>query len=203
MRAKNSSVNIAEVEHYLRDKNDDLDGLWKKYGADELVVTSGKDGQHSRKSLHYVGRAEDLRLWNLPPMNIQRLKLFLTELEGILPDVPFDVIMEWAPIHIHAEYDPHPIEEKIALRRESKVELQEYAVLELGKIDTDVGILHKIITSDAFKIGEKVVKIGANIIGEKYAGIKVFEIKESSGKRTILDVLNELFSVLLDKIRRR
>lgn len=42
-----------------------LKTAWIMYGA-ECVVTSGRDGKHSVNSAHYLGRAVDLRHWNLP-----------------------------------------------------------------------------------------------------------------------------------------
>lgn len=66
-----------------------------------LVITSAADGTHSEGSLHYDGKALDLRIWHLPdPGSVaERLQ------EKLGPD--YDVV--YGPshdTHIHVEYDP-------------------------------------------------------------------------------------------------
>ena len=65
----------------------------------DMVVTSCTDGTHCAGSKHYVGKAVDIRTYNLsnPTAVLNRLKF---ELDGL-----FDVVME--SDHIHLEYDDH------------------------------------------------------------------------------------------------
>jgi len=67
----------------------------------EFVITSIRDGIHSRTSLHNVGFAIDIRTSNLkqPKDVTQKLKAILS--------AEFDVILEGN--HIHIEYQPKAI----------------------------------------------------------------------------------------------
>lgn len=66
----------------------------------DVVITSGIDGTHSHKSLHYLGRALDLRTFHLT--EAQRVEI-MDDLKGRLgPD--YDVLFEQD--HFHVEYDP-------------------------------------------------------------------------------------------------
>lgn len=77
------------------------EGVWSKYGADELVVTSVLDGTHKRKSEHRVGSAVDLRIHNLPG---EVWRSVAEELQERLTQELYDIILERD--HIHVEYDP-------------------------------------------------------------------------------------------------
>lgn len=72
-----------------------LEGLDKR-----LIITSGLDGKHSTNSLHYVGRALDIRTRHLQPLHRTLLKRHLKDRLG--PD--YDVVLE--KTHLHVEYDP-------------------------------------------------------------------------------------------------
>ncbi len=85
----------------LEEAFDDVEGLYEQYNS-PCVITSAWDGKHSRKSLHYKGRAVDLRTWYLADA-----ELFADALGDHLDRVYgpiFDVVFE--PDHIHLEYDP-------------------------------------------------------------------------------------------------
>lgn len=75
------------------------DQVYTEHGAD-LVVTSVKDGKHSRGSLHYIGHAGDLRTRG---MDKQVVKLMRDEIAGRLTD-EYDIIIE--ENHLHAEHQP-------------------------------------------------------------------------------------------------
>lgn len=95
MRLKDDSVNVADLVPQLRDKLPVMDRAYAEFNT-EMVITSGKDGVHGNNSLHYQGKAVDLRIWNV----LQSLVGYLQSELG--PD--FEVILE--KDHIHIEYDP-------------------------------------------------------------------------------------------------
>jgi hypothetical protein len=105
-------------------------GVYQRYGLDECVVTSITDGKHRTGSLHYIGRAADLRTRSFdmvvtfgrlgnpkPEPTLVELDAFkhavASTLRRSLPD-DFDVIYEPTDStigrveHIHIEFDPKP-----------------------------------------------------------------------------------------------
>jgi hypothetical protein len=80
--------------------------IWRVHGQ-ELVITSGTDGAHSAGSLHYYGRAVDLRIRDF---DAQTVSLVFVALKKELDDLGnkyisyYDVVQH--KTHIHAEYDP-------------------------------------------------------------------------------------------------
>lgn len=73
----------------------------------EMVVTSAKDGTHSKDSLHYSGNAFDTRIKNITGYEISGNKVavgIFLELQTVLLPLGFDVVLE--ENHIHIEYDP-------------------------------------------------------------------------------------------------
>jgi hypothetical protein len=83
------------------------EGIFKKHGANELVITSGADGKHSLLSKHYpennasrLVEALDFRTWNVDK------DIVAADLRRKLgPN--YDVVIE--STHIHVEYDPKGI----------------------------------------------------------------------------------------------
>jgi hypothetical protein len=71
-----------------------------QYLRTELVITSGIEGQHGAESLHYSGRAVDLRTRHLNESQI----VFVVEKLNELLNADFDVVRE--SDHLHIEYDP-------------------------------------------------------------------------------------------------
>jgi hypothetical protein len=69
-----------------------------------LVVTSLRDGKHKPRSgntsLHYSGKAVDLRTWNVPDQSL--LPAIVQAMRAQLgPD--FDIVLE--KDHVHCEFD--------------------------------------------------------------------------------------------------
>ncbi len=83
------------TRHYH--KIDDIHRYWVKR---EAVITSARDGQHKSNSLHYQGKAIDLRISDMPP---GRERDVVRELQRALGS-DFDIVLE--SDHIHLEYDP-------------------------------------------------------------------------------------------------
>ncbi|KKM19398.1 hypothetical protein LCGC14_1656110, partial [marine sediment metagenome] len=79
----------------------DIEYLFKQYNS-PTVITSGWDGNHMPDSLHYKGKAIDLRIWYLDNAEFfaEALQIHLDRIYGHV----FDSIFE--PDHIHLEYDP-------------------------------------------------------------------------------------------------
>jgi len=75
------------------------DKIWGELGQ-ELVITSGLEGEHSAGSLHYYGRAVDMRTRYFD--NATK-KLAHRTLSDELDD-RYNIIVH--PSHIHVEYDP-------------------------------------------------------------------------------------------------
>ena len=78
------------------------------------VVTSALDGVHGRRSLHYVGRAVDIRANTMSPEMGER---FANTIRSSLAR-DFDVVWEHDPKdpmnrHIHVEHDPKPRKGKL------------------------------------------------------------------------------------------
>jgi len=67
------------------------------YGS-PLVLTSGLEGEHMEGSLHYEGKAVDVRTWHIEGREDEVVSKLIEK----LPDY-FDVVLE--PTHIHIELD--------------------------------------------------------------------------------------------------
>ena len=66
----------------------------------DCVVTSVCDGKHKKGSLHFVGLAADIRIWNVN----NKINLIFDELKRRLIPLGFDIILE--KDHFHIEYQP-------------------------------------------------------------------------------------------------
>ena len=80
--------------------------VWQRYLRKDLTVTSITDGKHSVNSLHYQGRAIDLRVKDDEtglPFDGRHQLIAVRELRRHLGK-DYDVVLE--PTHIHVEYDP-------------------------------------------------------------------------------------------------
>lgn len=66
----------------------------------EPVITSGRDGRHSPKSLHYEGKAKDYRTRYLARTSQITFRNRVKEILGR----DYDVVLE--SDHLHVEFDP-------------------------------------------------------------------------------------------------
>jgi len=81
--------------------------LWMLMTMSEFVITSVTDGTHSANSLHYSGRAFDMRTKPAPGDLVVRYRDRLRATLGS----EFDVVLEGQGTpneHIHVEWDPKP-----------------------------------------------------------------------------------------------
>jgi hypothetical protein len=99
MRIKDDSVNIWGLEVCMQRVLKEADKLWKEYGQ-ELVVTSARDSMHSAGSLHYYGRAVDLRSRYFSDADKASVAEDLADILGS----DYDVITHKS--HIHVEHQP-------------------------------------------------------------------------------------------------
>jgi hypothetical protein len=83
-----------------------LDVYREKVGA-HCVITSGSDGKHGPNSLHYSGKALDLRTNSLRPEQVHPVYVSLKTALG----TQFDVVLE--DDHIHVEFDPKEPEKSV------------------------------------------------------------------------------------------
>jgi hypothetical protein len=95
-----AGVVLWEMEPYLVDQFEIIDDVSKMISGKPAVITSGREGNHSENSLHYVGAAIDLRVWYMTPSERREYREVLAEVLGD----DFDVVLETN--HVHVEYDP-------------------------------------------------------------------------------------------------
>lgn len=117
MRTKDGSVNIADLEQVVKDALPVIEkartSALKVLVAGEMVITSGKDGKHGTNSLHYKGRAVDLRTRDYVDMWAQYLQqafgknwdIMIEPGETMKCPKCSQIIPVPAP-HIHCEFDP-------------------------------------------------------------------------------------------------
>ena len=104
-------ASIAGLNMAMRPVLINADAIWKAYDyMHGITITSGLDGTHSAGSLHYYGRAVDLRIWKIDDNGNrvfpkrQQLTQMCQELRQIIgPD--YDVVVHHRS-HVHVEYDP-------------------------------------------------------------------------------------------------
>ncbi len=103
MRAK-KGVSVNGLHISMRQVLPVCGKLWREHGK-ECVVTAGNEGNpldrvHSIGSLHYYGRAVDLRTRYFDKFTQKKVKAKLQDLLGS----DYDVVIERT--HMHVEYDP-------------------------------------------------------------------------------------------------
>lgn len=101
MKIKDGAV-IAGLDIKMRPVLIEAEKIWKRYGREEgITITSGLDGVHSAGSLHYYGRAIDLRTRYFSE---SEKSVVFQELKEVLDETLYDVVSH--STHIHVEYDP-------------------------------------------------------------------------------------------------
>lgn len=99
MKFADKSVILAGLDIRMRPALKAADRIWTKHGK-ELVITCGLNGCHSAGSLHYYGRALDLRINYFS--EYEKHDVFNELVKDLGSD--FDVVLHTT--HIHVEYDP-------------------------------------------------------------------------------------------------
>lgn len=100
MRFK-AGVVMYRINSWLEDAFPTIDAISREIVGRDAMVTSARDGIHSSNSLHYQGRAIDLRIRDIADASLKwRYRDRLAEALG----EDFDVVMETD--HIHVELDP-------------------------------------------------------------------------------------------------
>lgn len=103
VRKGDISVNIRVVDAMLQ-----VAVLYERLGITGLraYITSILDGRHMKGSLHYDGKAFDIRTWNKEmngQMTDKEKRVLARMVQDLLGD-DFDVVVE--KTHIHIEYQP-------------------------------------------------------------------------------------------------
>ena len=75
-------------------------GFFEKNNIKDVWITSCVDGRHGKNSLHYVGYAIDVRIWDIIS---DRRNWFTSELNKEMGS-EFDCVLE--KDHIHIEFQP-------------------------------------------------------------------------------------------------
>src|SRR5574342_91634 len=78
-----------------------IDAICVKHGI-PFVITAARDGVHKANSLHYVGRAIDIRTRDLPPLSRPEFHFDIQTALGS----DYDVVLETKSPHVHVEFDP-------------------------------------------------------------------------------------------------
>ena len=76
-----------------------VEDVYEAYGY-PAIITSGTEGKHGTKSLHYEGKALDFRTRFLRPIEKQAIADDIANRLG----KDYDVVLERT--HLHVEYDP-------------------------------------------------------------------------------------------------
>ena len=101
IRLKSNTVNLDKVCPKVYEAIAKTHEIYINAGAKDMVLTSVRDSKHGKGSLHYVGCAFDVRVWNLPKgIDYLEITKQIAEVLGKDYDVVFEVN------HIHIEYDP-------------------------------------------------------------------------------------------------
>lgn len=99
LKIKHEKVNVWGLDEVMRPVLAHASRVWSRHGQ-ELVVTSARDGLHSPGSLHYYGKAVDLRTRYFGKEQVLEIAREMRDLLG----QDYDVVVH--STHLHIEYDP-------------------------------------------------------------------------------------------------
>ena len=120
MKPKDATVNLATLHPAMGPVFDILDDVARAFELPEIMITSGQDGSHMKRSKHHQdrldlpGEAVDASLRDILEEFARRVK---ARLELMSPRT-FDVVLEMTPTacpkcgtslkatHLHVEHDP-------------------------------------------------------------------------------------------------
>ena len=97
-----SGVILAGLHLKMRPALLNADRIWWEHGQ-ELVVTSGLEGEHSAGSWHYYGLAVDFRTRYFE--DDVKQQVFEALVKSLLDDDNFTVVFKASPPHIHVQYE--------------------------------------------------------------------------------------------------
>lgn len=75
--------------------------VYKNHGVHTLIITSLNDARHMKTSLHYIGAAVDLSIYELSSFDPDLPRVVKDEIKAAL-NMHYDVLLE--ANHIHIEY---------------------------------------------------------------------------------------------------
>lgn len=102
---KSGSIRVRDIRPELVMALQIIDSIYKIYAGAECTITSINDGKHKAGSLHYKGKAADVRTKGHPQVAMQRI----VKTAKALLDAEFDIVWEDVGLdneHLHIEYDP-------------------------------------------------------------------------------------------------
>jgi hypothetical protein len=105
LRLKGDTVSLVGIAPQLLLAVSVAEGVFAKHGVEEIVITSVNDSAHSSTSLHYDGKALDLRTHGIAPDTQDDIA---NEIKNRLGQ-DFDVLAEQPGSdneHIHIEWQP-------------------------------------------------------------------------------------------------
>jgi len=91
-----AGVDISRLKREIRRSLNKVEDIYNQH-AEDLIITSTYDGNHTPGSLHYANDAYDIRL---PDNNEREIKKEI----GVALGIRFVVLLE--ANHIHIGYDP-------------------------------------------------------------------------------------------------
>ena len=92
-------VDQSNMDYHITSNYSDIDKVHQNIVGRDAMITSARDGRHMSSSLHFSGKAIDLRTRDMGGKE----KLVVEALKKKLGK-SFDIVLE--SDHIHLEYDP-------------------------------------------------------------------------------------------------
>lgn len=92
-------VDHTNMDYHLTSEYANIDAVHQEIVGREAIITSARDGRHMSKSLHFLGKAIDLRTRDMSGKEKKVVEALKKKLGN-----NFDIVLE--SDHIHLEYDP-------------------------------------------------------------------------------------------------